>query len=253
MSFEVHTSARLDMPLKNARFEVTVQMTRDGELTGNLKTCVMLDLNRQVVAVFWADSQVVNVFDGESVGGVWLFLATDTVLPRRAATKFVEVVGDTLIPMDLNDGSGGGSPGLPAIAQAIVRVDAEPAAREVVAVERQVDGGWRVAGMGVTDELGNAALDLRVTSGARVYAFAIDDWGTQFAGLMSVEPGRVIRPTQFRGWLYRITQAGQLPATEPEWWPIEGDNAPRELGTARAVAVRYYRPLAHGPVPVEMI
>jgi len=57
----------------------------------------------------------------------------------------------------------------------------------------------------------------------------------------------------FRENFWGSLRAGTLPATEPEWWPIDGDNTPRDLGTARAVAVRYYRPLAHGPVPVEMI
>ena len=130
-----------------------------------------------------------------------------------------------------------------------MRVDGVNAAREVLAVERQTDGVWRIAG-----NLRTAAgdLDLRVTGG-EVYALALDDYGYLYQPQLAVAVGDTIRPTVYAGWLYRITEAGSLPATEPEWWPSDGDNAPRPLGTARAQAVRYYRPLAHGPVPVEMI
>ncbi|MNC60091.1 hypothetical protein D3C75_1099470 [compost metagenome] len=95
-------------------------------------------------------------------------------------------------------------------------------------------------------------MDLRVTDGL-IYAIALDDYGYAYQPNLAVAVGDTIRPSIYTGWLYRITEAGTLPVTEPEWWPIDGDNAPRALGTARAVAVRYYRPLAHGPVPVEMI
>lgn len=68
----------------------------------------------------------------------------------------------------------------------------------------------------------------------------------------AVAVGDVIRPSTFAGWLYRITEAGSLPASEPDWW--DGNTAgPQDLGSARAEVVRYHRPLAHGPVPVETI
>ena len=156
---------------------------------------------------------------------------------------------DVTLTIDLNDGTGGGAAGQPATLAARVRVDGLEAAREVLAVERQTDGAWRVAG---NLRSADGALDLRVTGG-EVYALAIDDYGTVFQPNLAVAVGDTIRPSVYAGWLYRITEAGVLPASEPAWWPIDGDNAPRPLGSARAVAVRYYRPLAHGPVPVEMI
>ncbi|MFD1699870.1 hypothetical protein ACFSB1_11080 [Halopseudomonas phragmitis] len=155
-----------------------------------------------------------------------------------------------VVLFNISAGEGGGPSGDPASVEAIVRVDGFAATRTVVALERQGDGEWRVGGH--TEISGGGELQLR-TLGGPIYAVAIDDYGVAFTSALAVLVGQRIRPSQFRGWLYEITQAGQLPATEPEWWPIEGDNAPRELGTARAVAVRYYRPLAHGPVPVEMI
>ena len=91
------------------------------------------------------------------------------------------------------------------------------------------------------------------TLGGRAFVIGVDDFGSEFAPGLAVEPGYRVRPTQFAGWLYQVTEAGTLPASEPVWWPAEGDNAPRQLGTARAVAVRYYQPLAHGPVPVEVL
>ena len=78
----------------------------------------------------------------------------------------------------------------------------------------------------------------------------LDDFGIPFSPGLAVEVGRRIRPSVFTGVLYQITEPGVLPATEPAWWPITSEGS-RELGTARAEAVRYYRPLAHGPVTAE--
>lgn len=96
-------------------------------------------------------------------------------------------------------------------------------------------------------------LELEVTASGTIYAVSVDRYGTSFVPTAPVEVGDLIRPTRFAGWLYRVTEPGQLPAVEPDWWAIEGDNPSRPVGTARAVAVRYFRPLAHGPVTVEMI
>lgn len=90
-------------------------------------------------------------------------------------------------------------------------------------------------------------------AGGDVYVVALDDWGVPFKPGMVVYVGQSIRPSLFGGWLYLVTEEGILPSVEPQWWPIEGDNPSRPLGTARAIAVRYYRPLALGPVTVEML
>ncbi|MFO5941342.1 hypothetical protein ACLBSY_30860, partial [Pseudomonas aeruginosa] len=74
-----------------------------------------------------------------------------------------------------------------------------------------------------------------------------------FEPRLAVSLGQRVRPTIFSGWLYEVTEAGVLPAAEPGWWPIEGDNPSRQVGTARLQATRYYRPLSHGPFPVEAL
>jgi len=79
----------------------------------------------------------------------------------------------------------------------------------------------------------------------------VDDFGIPFQADLAVVAGQRIRPSVFAGVLYQVTEAGVLPATEPAWWPITSGGS-RELGTARAEAVRYYRPLAHGPVTAEL-
>lgn len=201
------------------------------------------------LAIFNTAYQSTQIFLASAIDGERLLLATDGAIPKRAAGRYPTISEDVTIAIDLNDGTGGGAAGQPATLAARVRVDGLEAAREVLAVERQTDGAWRVAG---NLRSADGALDLRVTGG-EVYALAIDDYGTVFQPNLAVAVGDTIRPSVYAGWLYRITEAGVLPASEPAWWPIDGDNAPRPLGSARAVAVRYYRPLAHGPVPVEMI
>lgn len=181
----------------------------------------------------------------------WVAVGVDDNPPRKSRAIYLSIADSGTYSFNITQGEGGSVGGDPATVAARVRVDGLDAAREVVAIERPADGLWRVAGQGATVD-GQLAMELQVTGG-QVFAVALDDWGVQYQPNLDVPAGQTIRPTTYAGWLYRITEAGTLPATEPEWWPIDGDNAPRQLGTARAVAVRYYRPLAHGPVPVEMI
>lgn len=179
--------------------------------------------------------------------GEWLIAGEDLAPPRRTRATYMAFTGSAELTYDITSGEGGAS-GQPATLAAHVRVDSIDAAREVVALERLVDGAWRVAG-----NLNTAAgeLDLRVV-GQSVYVMALDDYGVLFQPQLAVTVGQRIRPSVYGGWLYQITEPGTLPETEPPWWAAEGDNASRPLGTARAIAVRYYRPLAHGPVPVEL-
>jgi len=142
---------------------------------------------------------------------------------------------------------------VPATVDLLTAVDSARAVRQAVVVERMDDGQWRVAGYGDSQRDALAALDLEVTTSGTLYALGVDDFGTRFVPALPVVAGQRIRPSRFAGWLYEITEPGTLPAAEPQWWPIEGDNPSRPLGTARAIAVRYYRPLALGPVTVEML
>lgn len=139
---------------------------------------------------------------------------------------------------------------LAGVLQAQVRVDSLPAARQIVAVERQTDGTWRIAGSGASDESGLAELLIQAQYQSDIYALAIDEWGSKWEANMVVAVGELVRPSSFVGWLYRVTQAGTLPVAEPDWWNSAAIG-PQPVGTATLEAVRYYRPLAHGPLAVQ--
>ena len=240
---------------------IRFRLLRDGEATASAKELRLYasrDDMTNVAAVFWAEvgsdgfSQYYRLDLATLLAqGDWLGLGLDDASPRVVRSAYLNLAASGTYTFNLSSGDGGGDAGTPAVVQARVRVDGLLAAREVVFVEKPSDGQWRLAGHGLAVG-GDAALDIRVTDGS-VYAIGVDDWGTAFTGSLAVTVGQTIRPSEYTGWLYRITEAGTLPASEPEWWAAEGDNVPRLLGTARAVAVRYYQPLAHGPVTVEII
>ncbi len=133
---------------------------------------------------------------------------------------------------------------------ATVRVQDLPASREVVAVERQENGTWRVCGSAIANTDGIAELGIEGSKTSRVYAFAIDHWGEPFTPNRSVAYGDIIRPSVFLGWLYRVTAPGVLPGEEPVWWNST-PGMPRPVGSAMAQAEMYFQPIAHGPVDIE--
>ncbi|PRB80533.1 LamG domain-containing protein [Pseudomonas sp. MYb185] len=130
---------------------------------------------------------------------------------------------------------------------ATVRVEDLPATRQVVAIERPEVGDWRVCGAGSSNAEGVATIPITGLPTSRIYAVVVDDWGRPFIPEMSVIPGEIVRPTHFVGWMYRVTQAGVLPAEEPAWWNSMA-GIPREVGTAMVESIRHYQPIAHGPV-----
>src|SRR5690606_27984665 len=117
----------------------------------------------------------------------------------------------------------------------------------VVAIELPVGGEWRVCGAGISNSDGIATLPITGLPNSRIYAVAIDEWGQPFMPNMSVNYGDLIRPTQFVGWMYQVTQPGALPAAEPDWWNARA-GIPQPVGTAMMQAIRHYQPIAHGPV-----
>lgn len=133
---------------------------------------------------------------------------------------------------------------------ATVRVQDLPASREVVAVERQENGTWRVCGSAIANTDGIAELGIEGSKTSRVYAFAIDHWGELFTPNRTVAYGDIIRPSVFLGWLYRVTAPGVLPGEEPVWWNST-PGMPRPVGSAMAQAEMYFQPIAHGPVDIE--
>ncbi len=248
----VDDAVMISLSLGIALRSITVQFTRDGAQTSSLKYAQLLNADLQSFAFFAAlnGKTASNTVLASAVdGGDWLLLARDPAAPRRVAARYPAISGDTTLTIDFTEGSAAG--GLPALLTARVQVDDLPAQREVLAVEQQTDGEWRIAGHARTETGGDVMLDLRVTGAGRVYAVGLDDWGTLYQPNLPVAVGDTVRPPLFQGWLYRVTQAGQLPATEPSWWD-DSLTGPQPLGTARAEVVRYYRPLAHGPIPVEL-
>lgn len=241
--------------------KITVQfrLLREGEVTTGEKFLRLyrgFDNLAQLSMVFWAEAgtgeftQTYTLDLAETnAQGDWLAIGTDDAPPRKIRAIYLPLADSGTRTYNITTGEGGNT-GNPATLGSRVRVDGQPANREVVVLEKPSDGEWRIAGFGVTPG-GAGTIDVRITDGI-LYAVGLDDWGMGFAASLAVTVGQTIRPSQYTGWLYRITEAGTLPATEPEWWAAEGDNPSRLLGTARAIAVRYYQPLAHGPVPVEI-
>ncbi|HHM6087736.1 TPA: hypothetical protein ACRMOF_003361 [Pseudomonas aeruginosa] len=238
---------------------LAVKVTREGEETSARKIAT---LYRGAVVTATAMTASFQVYEGETVQrfeasglrGQFVIQVTDEGDPRLGIIRWPVLDADTrLLSYDLTEGSGGRDPTDPAKVRAVVTVDGGAASRQVVVIERKLDGEWRVAGVGQTAESGRAEIALEVTAGGTTYAMGLDDWGAVFEPRLAVSLGQRMRPTIFSGWLYEVTEAGVLPVAEPEWWPIEGDNPSRQVGTARLQATRYYRPLSHGPFPVEAL
>jgi len=183
--------------------------------------------------------------------GEWLIAGVDDMPPRRTRAAYLSFSESGVYTFNITSGEGGGQQGDPGRVAGLVRVERLPANREVVLVERPADGEWRLAGYGPTPG-GSGDLDVRVVGGD-VYAIGVDDYGVAFVPDLAVQVGQRIRPTQYAGWVYEVTEAGQLPAAEPVWWAAQGENPSQPLGSARAIARRYFQPIAHGPVPVEVI
>jgi len=240
---------------------IRFRLLREGEVTTTAKLLCLYrghETLGQLQLVFWAEegdgefTQTCRVDLATMLAqGEWLAMGIDDALPRRIRTAYVALSQSGLYTFNITMGEGGGQQGDPGQVAGLVRVERLPASREIVLVERPADGEWRLAGFGPTPG-GSGAIDVRVLGGD-VYAIGVDDYGVVFVPDLAVQVGQRIRPTQYAGWVYEITEAGQLPSTEPVWWPAQGENPSRPLGTARAVARRYFQPIAHGPVPVEVI
>ena len=241
--------------VQSPRVVIQFRVLREGEVTPEKKTVFLFRGIGSVSQVGLA----LEALDGELTvarsvdlatliaNGDWLVIGNDETPPRKTRANYLDLSAGGLVTFNLTSGDGG-EQGDPAQLGCIVRVDRAPASREVVVTERALDGSWRLAGFGVVPAEGGS-IAVKVLGGA-LYAMGLDDFGYAFAANLEVQVGQRIRPSLFSGVLYQVTEAGVLPATEPAWWPITSEGS-RELGTARAEAVRYYRPLAHGPVTAE--
>ncbi|AMO77487.1 hypothetical protein PcP3B5_40830 [Pseudomonas citronellolis] len=244
---------RVQPPRVRFRFRIL----REGEVTAEQKNLVFYrDFNSQTFTSLGFATEDGEYTQWESVRlstlndqGDWLVVGYDDTAPKKIRAAYLSISADGTYTFNITSGDGSGG-GESAEITARVRVDGVLAEREVVFVEKPSSGQFRIAGYGPAQD-GESVVELKVTDGL-VYAVALDDWGTAFQPSLSVAEGQVIRPTVMLGWLYRVTQAGQLPAVEPTWWD-ESLQGPQPLGTARAEVVRYYRPQALGPQPVELI
>jgi len=237
---------------------LSLQVFREGEATPDVKRATLFagdepDPARAIGYFALGAVPVMQLFRTELLRDQFLVQITDNGVPRLGLMRWPVLDASTrLLSYNLTEGQGGGVITQPAKIPSLARVDGIQRVRKVVVVEEQADGQWRVAGAGATRPDGWQDVDLDVTASGTRYALGLDDFGTLFEPGKAVTIGQRVRPTRFAGWLYEVTEAGNLPSVEPEWWPIQGENPSRQLGTARAIAVRYYVPLALGPVPVEM-
>lgn len=235
---------------------ITLRVTRDGQQTSDYKEVVLLDSIRGLSALvrfpIINGNTATKTFAASAIDGHKALMLYDFDVFPIATARSLNITSDIILNIDLNDGTGGegGVPTDPASISAVVRVDKLPAVREIVMIEKTNTGEWRMAGNQILQESGE--LEMQITGG-QVFAIGLDDYGRPFQSGLTLEVGQAIRPGNFQGWLYRCTEPGQLPSEEPNWWPEQGENPPRLVGTARLQAIRYYQPIAHGPIHYELI
>lgn len=236
--------------------KITVNASREGQKTSAYKEAVLWDsvYTRKPLLYFPFRDGVasVEIVVASAIDGQKALMLYDFETLPLAAARTVNITADIILNIDLNDGTGGGGgvPTDPASISAVVRVDKLPAVREIVMIEKTSTGEWRMAGNQILQESGE--LEMQITGG-QVFAIGLDDYGRPFQSGLTLEVGQAIRPGNFQGWLYRCTESGTLPENEPDWWLEQGENPPRLVGTARLQAIRYYQPIAHGPIHYELI
>lgn len=234
---------------------ISVEVRREGKPSDRWLVTMQVPGTSQALANFYNGGPNPQYLSRAVIYREVMAQAYEYTAPRLGMTRWPtlsETANHLLFNLTENDG-GNQVPTVDARLKAAATVDSVWASRETVIVERMDDGQWRVAGYGRTPDDGLGDIDLKVTTSGTVYAIALDDFGVTFVPGLAVAVGDRVRPAAFGGWVYEVTEPGELPAAEPEWWPAVGENPSRSLGTARAIAVRYFRPLAHGPVPVERI
>ena len=245
--------AKLLSPIE-PRVPVTVTVQRDGAPSEVFLVTLQSALDNQTLAYFNQYSPRTQWFKRSVIYQEVIATAYEYTEPRMGITRW-PTISETAnaFLFNVTEGSGGGGPStVDASIQFGAAVESQWKPRDAVMVERMDDGQWRVAGSGRTEADGFSVLDLKVTTSGTIYALGLDDYGVTFVPGSSVSVGDRVRPAVFTGWVYEITEAGLLPAAEPVWWAALGENPSRPLGTARAIAVRYYLPQAFGPLPVEI-
>lgn len=236
---------------------LSLTVTREGEATDDPKFVTIFAGNEPVgsavIANFFLHSTAgVQKFKTELLRGNFQIQASDLGAPRLGIIRWPIFTAETTsLLYNLTEGDAGSVGTVAATVLAKAVVDDSQRVREVLVVERQADGTWRIAGSGMTDSDHQTPIDLKVTPSGSCYAVGLDDFGKIFEPGAAVAAGQRIRPTVFAGYVYQVFEDGVLPTLEPAWWDDTG-LLDQYVGTARATVVRYYRPLAHGPITVEL-
>lgn len=253
MKREVSPSAMLSK--FEPRVPVTTTVNRDGVPSVDYLVTLQSVLSGHVLAYYSPDSPATQWFMRAAVYQEVIATAYEFSSPRLGITRWptISETANSFL-FNVTEGEGGGGPStVDARVDVSAAVDSIPSVRQVAIVERMDDGQWRVAGYGYSEAGVFKSLDLKVTTSGTLYAIGMDDYGKMFVPGAALVVGERVRPTAFAGWVYEVTEAGALPSVEPEWWAADGENASRLVGTARLQAKRYYRPLAHGPIKVEIL
>lgn len=246
-------SAPSGAPDRHIPHTLTITVTREGAPTAEEKTAKLSlsDTDATPAAYFYVRDVPVKQYFGADLLGTRYLAVTDTTIPKLGSLRWPEItLKDTELLFDLSAGGAAVTGGVPATVDARVFLDSQPSARDVVLLERTVDAKWRLLTFDETDVTGDKTLEFKAIPGSQVFGVSKDDYGVEFTPDRVCNEGDRIRPTQFIGWVYDVEVAGTLPSTEPMWWPVEGDNVTRVIGSVTLRAARYYQPIAHGPVPV---
>jgi hypothetical protein len=124
-----------------------------------------------------------------------------------------------------------------------VRIDGNPAQREIVVVSAQTEGA-AVLATG-TSSLSTGAYDISWnTYTGPVLAMLLDDLGVEWEPDTFYQQGTLIYPRAWNGWQYECVSGGTGPTDEPVWWAGEGVTA--IIGTAIFKARQYISAQAHG-------
>ena len=81
--------------------------------------------------------------------------------------------------------------------------------------------------------------------GKKVFVLASDNGGRKWKPDVQLNVGDIIRPSQFSGFVYRVTKAGSSGSAEPHWW-YPSVYVSGGIGSAVADVVEYSKPSCHG-------
>jgi hypothetical protein len=124
-----------------------------------------------------------------------------------------------------------------------VRIDGNPAQREIVVVSAQTEGAAVLASAASSASTGAYDISWNTYTGS-VLTMLLDDLGTEWTPNAQFAEGSIIYPPAWNGWQYECINSGLGPTDEPTWWAGEGVTA--IIGTATVRARQYIPAQVHG-------